>query len=119
MVAAGLAAGAWSDHGHAKEAAGGPEVIEVVRFKLAAGVSPRDFLILDRLVEREHVAKQHGFLRRQSASTPDGEWLVIVHWASAFDADASMASFAKAPAAAAFMQGLDASTLTMQRFLRH
>lgn len=95
------------------------EVIEVVRFKLATGVSPQDFLLLDRAVEHQHVAKQPGFLRRESASTSGGEWLVIVHWASAADADASMTSFASAPAAAAFMKGLDAGTMTMQRFTRH
>ncbi len=95
------------------------EVIEVVRFKLAAGVSPQDFLVLDQAVERQHVAQQPGFLRRESASAAGGEWLVIVHWASARDADASMASFASAPAAAAFMKGLDVNTMTMQRFTSH
>ncbi len=96
-----------------------PVVIEVVRFKLAPGVSTAAFLALDQAVEREHVAKQAGFLRRESASAPPGEWLVIVHWASAADADASMASFEAAPAAAAFMKGLEVSSMIMQRFHRH
>lgn len=95
------------------------EVIEVVRFQLAAHVSPQDFLVLDQAVEREHVAKQPGFLRRESASAPGGEWLVIVHWASTADADASMAAFPSAPAAADFMKNLDAKSMTMQRFSRH
>jgi hypothetical protein len=94
-------------------------VIEIVRFKLAPGMTPQAFLALDQAVAREHVAKQSGFVRRESASTPDGEWLVIVHWASAADADASMASFASAPAATFFMKGLDVSTMTMQRFSSH
>ena len=95
------------------------EVIEVVRFQLAAQVSPTDFLVLDQAVERQHVAKQPGFLRRESAFAPGGEWLVIVHWASTADADASMNSFASAPAAAEFMKNLDANTMTMQRFTKN
>jgi len=118
-VLVALAAIAFSSSLLAKENTPMSEVIEVVRFKLIPGVSPSDFWVLDQAVERQHVSKQPGFLRRESASTPDGEWLVIVHWASAADADASMASFASARAAAAFMQGLDASTMTMQRFTRH
>ena len=92
------------------------EVIEVVQFKLAKGVTPAAFAALDRAVEREHVARQPGFMRRESAVSDDGEWLVVVHWASARDADASMASFTQAAAAQPFLAGLDAATMTMRRY---
>lgn len=118
LTVAALAATA-SANAVTKEASKVAAVIEIVRFKLAAGISPQAFLALDQAVAREHVAKQAGFVRRESASTSEGEWLVIVHWASAAAADASMASFATAPAAAAFMKGLDASTMSMQRFTAH
>lgn len=97
---------------HAKETLAMTEVIEIVRFKLGPGVKPADFAVLDRAVEREHVARQPGFIRRESAVSDDGEWLVIVHWATRRDADASMASFTQAAAAQAFMAGLDVSTMT-------
>ena len=119
LTVAAVAAATLSGQSYSEERKRMSEVIEVVRFKLAAGVSAQDFLALDRAVEVQHVAKQPGFLRRESASAAGGEWLVIVHWASAADADASMASFAAAPAAAAFMKGLDVNSMSMQRFTAH
>lgn len=94
----------------------GVNVIEVVTFNLKSGVAAAEFAPIDKAVEREHVAKQPGFVSRESAQGADGEWLVIVHWRSAKDADASMASFEKAPAAALFMSKIEASTMRMKRY---
>ena len=96
----------------------GGNVIEVVTFKLKAGVAAAEFASIDKAVEREHVTRQPGFVSRESAHGADGEWLVIVHWRSAKDADASMAGFEKAPAAAPFMSKIEASTMTMRRYQR-
>ncbi len=95
-----------------------PVIIEIAKFKLAAGTTPADFKPLDRAVEIQHVRKQPGFISRESAAGDNGEWLVIVHWMSVKDAEASMASFATAPAAQGFMSKMDASTMTMQRFVK-
>lgn len=94
------------------------DVIEVVTFKLKNGVAAAEFAPVDKAVEREHVAKQAGFVSRESAHGAHGEWLVIVHWRSAKDADASMASFEKALAAAQFMSKIEASTMSMKRYQR-
>ncbi|MBT9553168.1 MAG: hypothetical protein IV088_20165 [Hydrogenophaga sp.] len=94
----------------------GSNVVEVVTFKLKAGVTAAEFAPIDKAVERDHVAKQPGFVSRESARGADGEWLVIVHWRSAKDADASMATFEKAPAAAPFMSKIEASTMSMKRY---
>jgi hypothetical protein len=99
-------------------AGSGGKIIEVVTFKLKAGVSAAEFAPIDKAVEHEHVSKQPGFVSRESARGADGEWLVIVHWRSTKDADASMASFEKAPAAATFMSKIEASTMSMKRFER-
>lgn len=99
-------------------AAPGGNIIEVVTFKLKAGVAAAEFDRIDAAVGREHVARQPGFVSRESAHGADGEWLVIVHWRSAKDADASMASFEHAPAAAPFMSRIEASTMSMKRFER-
>ena len=95
---------------------GASDVIEIVTFKLKPGVSAAEFRPVDKAVEREHVSKQPGFVSRESASGADGEWLVIVHWRSEKDAEASMASFSKAPAAAQFMSKINASTMSMKRY---
>ncbi|MGM9488047.1 antibiotic biosynthesis monooxygenase family protein [Ideonella sp. YS5] len=91
-------------------------VIEIVTFKLKPGVTDAEFAQVDKAVEREHVARQPGFVSRESAHAADGQWLVIVHWRSAGDAAASMASFEKAPAAASFMSRIEASTMSMRRY---
>lgn len=96
----------------------GGSVVEVVTFKLKPGVTATEFAPIDKAVEREHVAKQPGFVARESAHGAGGEWLVIVHWRSAKDADASMATFERAPAAAQFMSKIEASTMSMKRYLK-
>lgn len=92
------------------------DVVEVVTLKLKNGVSYADFAPIDKAVETQHVSKQPGFISRKSAAGQNGEWLVVIHWRSAKDADASMASFASAPAAKDFMANIDASTLAMKRY---
>lgn len=92
------------------------QVIEIVHFKLADGVTAADFDPVNQAVARQHVSQQLGFISRETAMGEDGKWLVVVHWRSVADADASMASFMSAPAAQDFMTKLDASTMTMQRF---
>ena len=78
---------------HAQKGADMPAVIEIVKFKLAPGITATAFQPVDRAVEVQHVSKQPGFISRESAADENGEWLVIVHWKSVKDAEASMASF--------------------------
>lgn len=90
-------------------------VIEIATFELADGVTAAEFAEIDARVEAEHVSQQPGFVSRETGATETG-WLVIVHWESSDAAQASMDSFASAPAAAAFMSKLDASTMSMTRY---
>ncbi|MBF2720860.1 hypothetical protein IP510_13310 [Psychrobacter sp. NG254] len=92
------------------------KVIEIASFTLKPNVSYTDFAKLDHTVEVDHVAKQKGFVSRESAMGKNGEWMVVVHWASLADADASMESFTKTPIAAEFMGSLDLDTMKMNRY---
>lgn len=92
------------------------ETIEIVTFRLKAGVTEKQFLAENSNVEKDHVAKQPGFISRETARGEDGEWLVVVHWRSVADADASMNSFSTAPGASAFMSLMDDSTMKMKRY---
>src|SRR5271169_5624596 len=83
------------------------QVVEIVTLKLKSGVTYAEFAPADKAVETQHVSKQPGFISRESAAGENGDWLVIIHWRSAKDADASMASFASAPAAQDFMAKID------------
>ncbi|GAB5454744.1 MAG: hypothetical protein Hens2KO_09730 [Henriciella sp.] len=93
-----------------------PTVIEIATFRLADGVNPAQFAPLDAAVERNHVSQHPGFVSRETGYTDQGEWLVIVHWESIDAAEASMASFSSAPAAADFMASLDATSMSMIRY---
>lgn len=92
------------------------EVIEVATFTLKEGVTYEAFAPIDKAVEVEHVAKQPGFISRETAKGQNGEWLVVVHWVTEEDAEASMRSFMQVPAAADFMAKIDASTMVMKHY---
>jgi heme-degrading monooxygenase HmoA len=94
------------------------EVIEIATFNIKEGVSYQEFKPLDKAVEIQHVMKQPGFISRESAKGQNGEWLVVVHWESLKNADASMQSFMKAKAASKFMSHIDASTMSMKRYTK-
>lgn len=92
-------------------------VIEIARMRLRPGVADEAFVAQNRIVDRDHVRAQPGFVSRELARSADGEWIVVVHWDTPEAADASMATFASAPAAARFMALVDPDTLSMRRYL--
>ena len=112
LAAATVAIGA----GRANAAATTAPVIEVVTLTIKPGTPVEAFRAADAAVGREHVARQPGFLSRESAAGAEGSWLVIVHWRSIADAQASMNSFAKAPAAARFMALIVPDSMHMTRY---
>ncbi|MEO1520716.1 MAG: antibiotic biosynthesis monooxygenase family protein [Cyanobacteria bacterium J06633_2] len=91
-------------------------IVEVATFKLKEGITSDEFYAVDQAVETQHVSQQPGFISRESAVSDDNEWLVIVHWRSIEDAEASMASFSSAPATAEFMSKLEVDTMVMKRY---
>lgn len=91
-------------------------VVEVVTLKLKPGTSVETFRDIDQRIATEHVARQPGFVARESVPGANGTWLVIVHWRSTADAQASMNTFEKAPAAAAFMALVEPGSMKMTRY---
>jgi hypothetical protein len=93
-------------------------VIEVVTLKLKPGVTAVQFDPVDRDVQTQYMVKRPGFLSRESAPGSDNNWLVIVHWRSLADAEASVKSFPTAPAAAKFMSLMVPNSMVMTRYSR-
>ena len=91
-------------------------VIEIASFKLKNGVTYEAFAPLDKQVEAQHVSRQPGFISRYSAKGNNGDWVVVVHWASEKDAEASMNSFSSSPLAGDFMSKIDLSTMKMAHY---
>ena len=92
-------------------------VTETVSFRLRNGIDASQFAVVNSRVESDHISIQPGYIpgSRVTTVSDDGVWTVRLRWNSAADADASMASFAQAPAAAEFMAMMAEDTMTMAR----
>lgn len=90
--------------------------VETIRFSLLDGVDAADFRQRNAQVENEFMKLRPGFLARQTAVSEDGEWLVVVHWASAADAEATINSFFGAPETQHFLAAIDKSTVQSGRY---
>ena len=91
-------------------------VVEIVRFRLAAGTDEQTFLQENDRVQRDYIPHQSGYISRETARSDDGEWLVLVHWQSEQDADASMGKFMSDPNTQGFVATLDNATYSMKRY---
>ena len=65
-------------------------VIETTTFRLADGVDDAAFLEFDEKVRTGFLYHQPGIVRATTARGDDGEWIVVVLWASIEDADAAL-----------------------------
>ncbi|MGY9047431.1 hypothetical protein P775_02880 [Puniceibacterium antarcticum] len=92
------------------------KTIEIVTFRLAEGVTEEAFIAETKTMEREFLGKLQGFIDRDTGKSADGGWIVVLHWASAEDAQASMNKFVDAPGTKAFTACLDMSTFQMVRY---
>jgi hypothetical protein len=91
-------------------------VIELVTLKLKDGVSAAQFKSVDQDIQANYISKRPGFLSRESAPGANHTWLVIVHWRSVADADASMKSFSTAPASKQFMSMIVPGSMVMSLY---
>jgi len=91
-------------------------VIETLTFQLAPGTAQSAFLEADQRVQTDFFYRQPGLARRTTARGGDGEWLVVVLWGSASDADAAARRAQGDSASAAFTALLDTSTVRTRRY---
>ncbi len=92
-------------------------VIETITLLLADGASPEAFAAANAKVESEYLPLQPGFNPGTRVTTVDADqrWTISLRWDSAYDGDASMASFMDAPATQDFLSLIDADSMTMKR----
>jgi hypothetical protein len=89
---------------------------ETIKFRLLDGVDESYFLQVNRRVQEEYMAKRPGFRTRQTARADDGEWFVLVQWASSDEADATMKSFFGAPETQDFLAVVDKTSVSSGRY---
>ena len=85
-------------------------MIENHTFRLAPGVDDATFCREDARVQQEVAYRHPGLVRRTTARSTDGEWLISTIWASAAHADAATAILD------ALLPHIDAGTLRTARF---
>lgn len=102
------------------------EFIEVAPFRLREGVPEARLLEASEAIQREFLARQPGFLRRDLARGADGRWADVVYWADEASVHEAMGRAGEHPACRAYfacMAGVDGgddpgATLMLLRRLR-
>ncbi|TFI48552.1 hypothetical protein E4O93_07125 [Diaphorobacter sp. DS2] len=92
-------------------------VTEIVRLRPAEGVDEETFLAANEVFEQDCMRHRQGFIRRTLLRGDDGDWAVIVDWATITDAEASMAAFPTDAASAPFNAVLDPATFEMKCYV--
>jgi len=91
-------------------------VVEVQTFRLVAPTDESRFLDADSRVQAEFIPNRPGFLRRTTARAIDGEWLVVVLWASMADAATTQQHEDRHPAITDFFGFVDRATFARRRY---
>ncbi|MFD1151471.1 hypothetical protein [Saccharothrix hoggarensis] len=86
-------------------------IVETIRFRLVEGFDEAKFREINIRMQREYMEPKTGFVSRQSAISQDGEWLIIVTWASPEAAQAVISAFYGAPETQDFLAAIDLSTV--------
>ncbi|WP_433273445.1 FAD-binding protein [Actinosynnema sp. CS-041913] len=90
--------------------------VETIRFRLRPGVTDADFQQRNLKMQREYMEVRPGFVSRESSRGEDGEYLIVVHWASVEDADATIGAFFGAPETQEFLAAVDVQTVSSGRY---
>ena len=91
-------------------------IVEIARFKLKAGADEQAFLAAEKGLMNGQIRQQTGFISRQAAKGDNGEWVVILQWESAKDAEAWTPKFMQDQNGKAFAAQLDFSSMKQDRY---
>jgi hypothetical protein len=88
-------------------------VIEIVNFKLAKGVTPDQFLA-DASTSNTFLKTQKGFISRKLILNKDGEYTDIAVWSSIEDAQNAMDASMKDQSIASFINAIDPTSMKIE-----
>jgi heme-degrading monooxygenase HmoA len=77
-------------------------IVEFAPIRLAPGKTEADLVAASGTFQQAFLAAQPGFVRRELLRKSDGEFIDIVHWRSAADAEAIMHKAAQSEACALY-----------------
>jgi hypothetical protein len=91
-------------------------IVEVITFRLVPTAHRDEAIQADQQVQTEYVYRQPGIVRRTTAISDDGEWLVLQLWQSVHDADAAADGAARDLAAKRLQRLVDQATVHVARY---
>lgn len=92
------------------------ETIEIVTFRLKEGTSVELFIAETMSMEREFLGKLKGFKNRDTGISEDGDVVVVLHWESPEDAQASIDKFVDAAETKSFTSMIEMETFVMKHY---
>lgn len=92
------------------------QVIEITYFKPKSTISQEIFGATNIRVGEEYAAKQKGFISRETGVDADGTWVIVVHWKSLEDAEASMKKWSNEKSVDDFKEMIDPASFAMGVF---
>jgi hypothetical protein len=91
-------------------------IVELLTFRPRPGTSEADLRAAEARVYEEFAIQQRGFIRRTTAVSADGEWLVVQLWGDLATCEAAEAAAGAHPATAALHALADPASLTTRRY---
>jgi len=86
-------------------------VLEYVKTKLTKGTAKEKFIELAKIVDRDFLTKQPGFIEHRSWWTPDGLWVDTVLWSSLQEAEAADAAAMKSELCGSWFSMMDENVM--------
>ncbi len=92
------------------------QVIEITYFKPKETVSQEIFGARNIRVGVEYASKQTGFISRETGVDADGTWVIVVHWKTLADSEASMQKWMTESSVDDFKEMIEPSSFKMSVF---
>jgi hypothetical protein len=90
--------------------------IEIMRFRTIPGTVSEAVREADAAVQVDFAYQQPGLLRRTTARSADGEWVVVSVWRTSADAEAAERRFAADPTTERLRALIDQGSLSVSRY---
>ncbi|HKH92206.1 MAG TPA: hypothetical protein VKA54_10390 [Gemmatimonadaceae bacterium] len=87
-----------------RQAAGPRPVVEWAPFRVVDGVTEQAVLAASDSLQRDFLARQRGFVRRELLRGPDGQWVDLVHWEDEAAAHAVFTAAMESPVCAEYFK---------------
>ena len=93
-------------------------VIEMTQFRLVNDVADQEFLRESEQVQHVFLEKQPGYIDRELLKDEAGQWVDLLHWETAAQAQSAAQSMLAEPACQGFIAMIDLQSITMLHFER-